>query len=69
MRTNSGDTGFCHYAGHSGSVLLTWDGNTVISVKCGFGSHETCGYADKCELYQRHPVGYVQTFPVKNSSV
>ncbi len=60
---SSGDTGFCPYAGHSGSVILTWNDNMVISVECSFGNHETCGYANKCELYQRRPVGYVQTYP------
>lgn len=64
----SGDLGFCPYVGHSGSVNLTWKDNTVIAVECGFGNHETCGYADKCELYQRRPVGFVQTYPQKDKS-
>lgn len=66
---SSGDTGFCPYIGHSGSVLLTWNNNMVVSVECSFGNHETCGYSDRCELYQRHPVGFVQTYPLKDKSV
>lgn len=66
---SSGDTGFCHYVGHSGSIILNWDDDTVVSVECGFGNHETCRYANKCELYQRRPVGFVQTYPLKNESV
>lgn len=60
---NSGDIGFCKYAGHSGSVLITWDGDTVVDVQCGFGDYKTCGYADQCDLYKRHPVGFTQTYP------
>lgn len=63
MSTMSGDTGFCQYAGHTGSVTITWDRNTVVNVECGFGDYKTCGYADVCELYQQHPVGFTQTFP------
>lgn len=65
----SADFGICPYVGHSGSVNLTWDGNTVIAVECSFGNPKTCGYADKCELYQRRPVGFVQTYPLKDKSV
>lgn len=63
MAVNSGDLGFCPYVGHSGAVTLTWEGDSVTKVECAFGDHKTCGYSDRCELYQRHPVGYVQTFP------
>ena len=66
---SSGDTGFCPYVGHSGSIILNWDDDIVVSVECGFGNHETCGYANKCELYQRRPVGFVQTYPLKDKSV
>ena len=66
---SSGDTGLCPHVGHSGSIILNWDDNTVVSVECGFGNHETCGYANKCELYQRRPVGFVQTYPSKDKSV
>lgn len=62
---NSGDIGFCPYAGHTGSIVLTWDNNTVVSVECGCGDHKTCGFSAKCELYQRRPVGFVQTYPSK----
>ena len=60
---NSGDFGFCPYLGHTGAVIVTWDGDTVVSVECSGGDHKTCGLSDKCELYQRRPVGFVQTYP------
>ena len=63
---NSGDFGFCPYVGHTGAVLLTWEDDTVVSVECSYGNTpETCGCSDKCDLYQRHPVGFVQTYPAK----
>lgn len=61
----TGDIGPCPYVGHTGCMIITWEDNTVISVDCAGGDHETCGYADRCELYQRHPVGFVQTYPLK----
>ena len=66
---SSGDTGLCPYVGHSGSIILNWDDDTVVSVECGFGNHKTCGYASKYELYQRRPVGFVQTYPSKDKSI
>lgn len=57
---NSGDIGYCEYEGHSTGMILTWDDHTVIDVDC---QHKICGYADRCKLYQKHPVGFVQTFP------
>lgn len=57
---SSGDIGFCEHAGHSGSVLITWDGDQVVKVECGFGNHETCGCADTCELYQRAPISFTK---------
>ena len=63
MATMSGDDGFCKYAGHTGTVHLTWEGDTVVKVECGFGDYKTCGHAHECELYQRHPVGFTQTYP------
>ncbi len=68
MSVNSGDIGFCHYAGHTSGMVLTWDGDTVISVDCGSGDYETCVYADECEFYQRHPVGFVRSYPLKDRS-
>ncbi len=67
MKT-SGDIGFCPYAGHSGSVILIWGDNKVASVECSFGNHESCGYADNCELYQRKPVGFTQSRPANIDS-
>lgn len=64
----SSDLGFCRYAGHSGGVNLTWDDDTVIAVECIFGDYKTCGYADNCDLYQKRPVGFVQTYPAKDKS-
>lgn len=58
MGTNSGNIGYCHKVGSTHAVLIEWDGNKVISVDC---EHETCGYADRCKLYQQYPVGYVQS--------
>lgn len=62
---SSGDIGFCPYVGHSGSIMLNWDDDTVVSVECGFGNHETCGYASKCELYQRRPSWICSNIPIK----
>lgn len=61
----SSDIGFCHYAGHTGSVTLTWDNDTVVSIECSFGNHNSCPFVNTCELYQRHPIGFVQIYPSK----
>lgn len=68
MSVCSGDLGFCPYLGHSTGLLLTWDGDTVVSVECAGADHETCGYSDVCELYQRRPVGFVQHYPKSGGS-
>ena len=65
---SSGDTGFCLYTNQPTGIILNWDDDTVTSVDCGSGNHQTCGYADQCELYQRRPVGFVQTYPLKGKS-
>lgn len=65
----SGDFGLCPYLGHTSAMTLTWEDDTVIAVKCAAVDHEICGYSDECEFYQRHPVGFVQTYPLKNKSV
>lgn len=62
---NSGDVGFCHKVGHTSSMLLTWDDNVVIDIDCPY---KTCGFADQCEMYQRHPIGYVTTYPSSKQS-
>lgn len=60
----SGDIGPCLRAGHTGGIELTWEGNTVIDVKCcSFGSYRTCEYINICELYNRRPVGFVEHHP------
>lgn len=59
-RTCSGMVGYCHYIKTNRGIEVEWDGSTVISVKC---EHEICGYADVCEAYKQHPVGFVQVFP------
>lgn len=64
---NSGDIGYCAYVGHTGCIELTWDDNTVVSVECEFGDHNTCGYSNECGLYQRRPVGFIQTYPAKKN--
>lgn len=62
----SGDVGFCHYTEQPRGLIITWDSdNRVISVDC---EHNLCGYADRCELYQAHPVGYTQSFPISRTS-
>lgn len=58
---NSGDAGPCKYAGHTIGVLLTWDNHTVVDVDC---QYKICGYANQCELYNRHPVGFHQVYPL-----
>lgn len=65
---STGALGFCKLAGHSGNVLISWEGNTVVDVKCGFGDHRTCMYATTCELYNRHPVGFVKPYPASPRS-
>ena len=62
MVEKSGALGFCQYAGHSGAVEITWNGDTVAEVDCSFGNYKVCGFADVCELYQRHPVGSTRVF-------
>ena len=64
MSVQSGDFGFCPHVGHSGAAVITWEGNTVVGFECAFGNnYRTCGFADVCPLYQRHPIGYVQQYP------
>ena len=46
MVEKSGALGFCQYAGHSGAVEITWDGDTVAEVDCSFGNYKVCGFAD-----------------------
>lgn len=62
---NSGDVGFCEHDGHTIGMLLTWDDNTVLDVDC---QYKTCGFADRCELYQRHPVGFKKIYPLSKGS-
>ena len=57
---SSGDCGYCHYKKVGRGVEIEWLGAKVVAVEC---EHEICGYADVCEIYKRHPVGFVQTFP------
>lgn len=66
---NSADIGFCPYVGHTSSVILTWQQDKVIAVECACGDHETCGFSDVCELYQRRPVGFTHTPSVKENSI
>lgn len=58
--SSSGDVGYCRYAEHPIGIIRTWDGHTVIEVDC---DHLHCRYDKACELYQRAPVGFTQTFP------
>lgn len=53
--TESGDVGFCQAAGHTSAITRKWKDGIVISVDC---NHETCGFADECEMYQHKPIGY-----------
>ena len=60
---STSDVGFCKRAGHTGSVVISWEGDTVVGVECGFnyGDYKICKFADTCELYNRHPVGFIRT--------
>lgn len=61
---SSGDVGFCKRAGHTGGVEISWEDDTVVGVTCGYyGDYRTCKFAATCELYNRRPVGFVQTYP------
>ena len=62
---NSGDVGFCYKEGHTSSMLLTWDGDVVVDIDCPY---KTCGFANQCEMYQRHPVGFKQNYPSSERS-
>lgn len=59
-KTFSGDGGYCHYTRNGRGVQVEWFGATVVAVHC---EHDICGYKDRCEMYKRHPVGYVEAFP------
>lgn len=50
----SGGIGYCEHIHDSRGILIQWSKNTVVAVDC---EHETCGFADFCKLYQRHPIG------------
>lgn len=65
MGLSSGNIGYCHEKGSPRAVLIEWNGHEVISVDC---EHETCGYADRCKLYQQYPVGCIQTFKMSLTS-
>ncbi len=58
---SSGDVGYCEYLRTTRGIIINWSEHTVLSVEC---EHEFCGYAQHCKLYQHHPVGYTQTFPL-----
>lgn len=62
---NSGDVGFCKYEGHSAAMVLTWDDDIVVYVDC---QYKICGYANQCEMYQRHPVGFHRVYPLSQKS-
>ena len=62
--SQSGDTGYCELIGHTRGILLTWDDDwNVISIDC---EHDSCPYSKQCELYNRRPVGFHQSFPLKS---
>lgn len=65
MGISSGNVGYCHKIGSSRGILIGWRDHEVISVDC---EHETCGYADRCKLYQQNPVGYIKVFPMSRTS-
>ena len=56
---SSGDIGFCRHKKQSIGLIINWNDRTVESVEC---EHDTCGYSQICELYQKHPVGYTEDF-------
>lgn len=57
---SSGDIGYCHYKKSSRGILIDWDGDTVIAVDCDY---DICGFSCSCDLYNRRPVGFTQTYP------
>ena len=61
----TGDTGFCPYLGSTGLMTITWEDDTVISVDCAVDDCASCAFSKVCELYQRHPVGFVKPHPMK----
>ena len=61
--SSSGDVGFCRYKNQNIGLIINWNNHTVESVEC---KHDTCGYSEICELYQRHPVGYIEKFRREN---
>lgn len=52
---NTGDVGYCSYAGHAIGIIRTWKSGIVVSVDC---AHEFCLISEKCKLYQHAPVGF-----------
>ena len=60
---SSGNIGFCRYKNQNIGLIINWTNHTVESVDC---EHNTCGYAETCELYQKYPVGYTEKFPKDN---
>jgi hypothetical protein len=57
--SSSGDVGFCRHKNKMIGLIINWNGHTVESVEC---EHDTCGFAQICKLYQRHPVGHTEEF-------
>lgn len=60
---NSGDAGYCHYAGCQSGIVIDWDGDTVVGVHGPSGDCQSCSHAGFCKLYRKHPVGFVQEYP------
>lgn len=60
---NSGDVGYCHLHDKTMGVIVSWDNNrTITKVDC---DHESCGYSHTCKFYQKHPVGFHETYPIR----
>ena len=63
MSVCSGDIGFCPYAGHTGAVLVTWEGKEPVELDCSSGDYRACGLTEICPLYKKYPVGGVRPYP------
>ncbi len=57
MQMNSGDIGYCPFVGHTDSMIVTWENDTVVDIDCDY---RICKHTKTCEMYQRHPVGFVR---------
>ena len=45
MQMNSGDIGYCPFVGHTDSMIVTWENDTVVDIDCDY---RICKHTKTC---------------------